>query len=97
MEGSVRQVRVTTHPIYSSLLTYPRLGQEPPPEPTEDVFDGRSLAEVCLLVVHCPTPPLTHPAEISCQQSKDPVSDGLLVTLMQARQPNKKNGRSAIS
>lgn len=24
---------------------YARLGQEPPPEPTEDVFDGRSLAE----------------------------------------------------
>ncbi|TCD69980.1 hypothetical protein EIP91_005569 [Steccherinum ochraceum] len=24
---------------------YARLGQEPPPQPTEDVFDGRSLAE----------------------------------------------------
>jgi len=24
---------------------YARLGQEPPPPPTEDVFDGRSLAE----------------------------------------------------
>lgn len=23
-----------------------RLGQEPPPQPTEDAFDGRSLAEV---------------------------------------------------
>ncbi|KAI0080246.1 hypothetical protein K474DRAFT_1657948, partial [Panus rudis PR-1116 ss-1] len=26
---------------------YARLGQEPPPAPAEDVFDGRSLAEVC--------------------------------------------------
>ncbi|KAI0694908.1 hypothetical protein BC835DRAFT_1348815, partial [Cytidiella melzeri] len=24
---------------------YARLGQEPPPQPVEDVFDGRSLAE----------------------------------------------------
>jgi len=25
---------------------YARLGQEPPPQPVEDSFDGRSLAEV---------------------------------------------------
>lgn len=27
-----------------------RLGQEPPPAPTEDAFDGRSLAEVTITV-----------------------------------------------
>jgi hypothetical protein len=26
---------------------YARLGQEPPPPPQEDAYDGRSLAEVC--------------------------------------------------
>ena len=28
-----------------------RLGQEPPPQPQEDSYDGRSLAEVCLAQV----------------------------------------------
>jgi hypothetical protein len=29
-----------------------RLGQEPPPRPVEDSFDGRSLAEVSLVVCY---------------------------------------------
>lgn len=32
--------------LSSQLAHFIRLGQEPPPRPTEDVFDGRSLAEV---------------------------------------------------
>lgn len=35
-------------PQLTNELTF-RLGQEPPPQPVEDVFDGRSLAEVCAL------------------------------------------------
>ncbi|KAJ3477545.1 hypothetical protein NLI96_g10394 [Meripilus lineatus] len=31
---------------------YARLGQEPPPQPVEDVFDGRSLAEVWKLAAN---------------------------------------------
>lgn len=47
MEGSVRKVR-RHHPHHtpSCSLISSRLGQEPPPQPTEDAFDGRSLAEV---------------------------------------------------
>lgn len=36
----------TIHTTVSCLPIPIRLGQEPPPQPTEDVFDGRSLAEV---------------------------------------------------
>lgn len=54
MEGSIRQVAPHFHislhaPIsYVTCPHYLRLGQEPPPQPVEDVFDGRSLAEVGL-------------------------------------------------
>lgn len=44
-------------PIDASPSAVGRLGQEPPPKPVEEVFDGRSLAEVChiwlILVLKC--------------------------------------------
>lgn len=50
-----------------------RLGQEPPPRPAEDVFDGRSLAEVRKSHMSSITVrlDLNHfPIETSCKQSK---------------------------
>ncbi|KAI9572860.1 N-terminal domain of NEFA-interacting nuclear protein NIP30-domain-containing protein [Boletus coccyginus] len=44
MEGCLCKVRPHVH-ISPCLFTSFRLGQEPPPQPTEDAFDGRSLAE----------------------------------------------------
>lgn len=49
VEGGLRKVRYTSGSVrhrHAKVLTEHRLGQEPPPEPTDDVFDGRSLAEV---------------------------------------------------
>ncbi len=53
MEGCIRQVsRAFSHsrPFSPALPKPPffhlRLGQEPPPAPQEDAYDGRSLAEV---------------------------------------------------
>jgi hypothetical protein len=37
-----------SHHTGSCSFIFFRLGQEPPPQPTEDSFDGRSLAEVSL-------------------------------------------------
>src|SRR5580693_1637012 len=44
--------RFAVHLSYNTTHAHPndfslRLGQEPPPPPQEDVYDGRSLAEVC--------------------------------------------------
>jgi hypothetical protein len=41
-----------SQPFFFQLSFFPtfvclRLGQEPPPPPQEDAYDGRSLAEVC--------------------------------------------------
>lgn len=48
MESCIRQVsqafRLLSQHSRSPFL---RLGQEPPPPPQEDSYDGRSLAEVC--------------------------------------------------
>ena len=50
-----------TAPVCRPRLTAPhRLGQEPPPQPQEDVYDGRSLAEVCPPFYPSPPPP-PHP------------------------------------
>ena len=51
---------------YRVILTEHRLGQEPPPEPTEDVFDGRSLAEVCHRNHNDPIHYLNRCAETRC-------------------------------
>lgn len=57
-------------PITPSLILF-RLGQEPPPQPTEDAFDGRSLAEVSLsLPLHAVRDPFH--LEIGCEQGKIP-------------------------
>lgn len=42
----------TASHILNTLLDFHSLGQEPPPQPVEDVFDGRSLAEVRLVLIH---------------------------------------------
>ena len=58
MEGRLREVRVPLPlPLHRPRLTAPhRLGQEPPPQPQEDVYDGRSLAEVCPPFSPAPAP-----------------------------------------
>lgn len=39
------------HPVAVAHVVFSRLGQEPPPQPVEDSFDGRSLAEVGSTVI----------------------------------------------
>ncbi|KAG6381285.1 hypothetical protein JVT61DRAFT_5690 [Boletus reticuloceps] len=64
---SVRTIHTTLARVRSSVF---RLGQEPPPQPTEDAFDGRSLAEVSCLP-SWPTAVLTlTTTETGCEQGK---------------------------
>lgn len=46
MESCIRKAINLSHPFVVHLIYIIRLGQEPPPRPVEDSFDGRSLAEV---------------------------------------------------
>lgn len=61
VESRICQVRISLSSAHSwrpylanrPNTTSSRLGQEPPPQPKDEVFDGRSLAEVCLFSLRC--------------------------------------------
>ena len=107
VEGRIRSVRTTAHPSTArsriQTIHHRRLGQEPPPQPTEDAFDGRSLAEVRVpLRFHsCTFRPLHCAPETRGQQSKHCANcrrhSNTLTYMRAIRLPNRRNGKSATS